>query len=182
MLKQIPRLEEPALNEFDAVWTCASSWRPHKRLRENIRYFQEFSGPRECLVIAGENPEIVPKDPRIFYVGHLEWEPLISLMKRSKYFLHLAFLDCCPNVVVDARACGCHVIGTTSGGVADIAGSNATIIQDWDWDFEPLELYADRPLDFSKRVPAREGTDINLTTSARHYASILSETAKKRLF
>ena len=34
---------DPANNEklksFNKVWCCASSWRPHKRLSDNIRYF-----------------------------------------------------------------------------------------------------------------------------------------------
>ena len=38
---------------------------------------------------------------------------LLSLYKRSKYFIHLAWLDHCPNVVVDARASGLIVIGST---------------------------------------------------------------------
>jgi glycosyltransferase involved in cell wall biosynthesis len=83
-------LENVNLDEFNNVWCCASSWRPHKRLSENIRYFLECAPSDDCLVIAGENTDKMISNPRIFYAGDLEWNMLISLYKRSKYFIHLA--------------------------------------------------------------------------------------------
>ena len=39
------------------VWSCASSWRPHKRLNENIRYFLEFAPKNSILAVAKETKE-----------------------------------------------------------------------------------------------------------------------------
>lgn len=145
-LDKISPMQAAELDKFSEVWSCSSSWRPHKRLKENVRYFLEKAPKDACLVVAGENPDYIVKDSRILYAGHLPWDKCISLYKRSKVFLHLAFLDHCPNVVVDARASGCHIVVSSSGGTKEVAGQNATIVQDIEWDMSPLELYRPPPL------------------------------------
>ena len=71
-------------------------------------------------------------DSRIIYVGNRSQNELYSIYKSSKYFLHLAWLDHCPNVVCDARGCGCQIICSSSGGTQEIAGDDAIIIEE-DW-------------------------------------------------
>lgn len=135
------------------VWLCASSWRPHKRLIDNIKYFQNFGKKNDVLLVAGSG-DISDlqkvKDKRIKYVGDLPWEHMISVMKSSKHFIHLAYLDHCPNVVIDARASGCTVHCTSSGGTKEIAGLSAKIVEEDPWDFNPIELYRPPSLDFTK--------------------------------
>ena len=149
-ISKIQPLRHPALDSFSEVWSCSSSWRPHKRLKENIRYFLEYSPSDSCMVIAGENPDFNVKHERIFYAGQLPWEMCISLYKRSNVFVHLAFLDHCPNVVVDARASGCKIVVASSGGTKEIAGKDSTVIEDVAWDMSPLDLYSPPVLDFDK--------------------------------
>ena len=36
---------------------------------------------------------------RIFYVGHIPWNSLVSMYKASDTFIHLSFLDHCPNEI-----------------------------------------------------------------------------------
>ena len=50
-ISNTPILENNLLSSYENIWSCASSWRPHKRLSENIKYFMEFSNPNDCLVI-----------------------------------------------------------------------------------------------------------------------------------
>lgn len=126
------------------VWSCASSWRPHKRLRDNIRYFIE-NGPKDAiLAIAGQStyPEnLNHKDnDRIKFLGELDYMSLLSLYKRSTTFIHLAYLDHCPNVVVDAQASGCKIICSSSGGTSEIV-TNGIIVCEKEWDFNPTQLY-----------------------------------------
>ncbi len=154
LISSISPISHPEIDKFDNVWSCASSWRPHKRLKENVRYFLEHSGEKDCLVVAGSNPDHVIKHDRIFYAGNLDWDVLVSLYKRSKYFIHLALMDHCPNVVVDARASGCKIVCSSSGGTKEIAGQNSVIVQDMQWDFEPFKLYEPPELDFSIHHPA----------------------------
>jgi glycosyltransferase involved in cell wall biosynthesis len=145
--------DTPLLNfqRYENLWCCAASWRPHKRLNENIRYFLQFSGQNDGLFVAGDVPrEEMVFHERIHYVGNLSHKQLISLYKRSNFLIHLAWLDHCPNVVIDARACGCKIICSTSGGTKEIAGLDAILIEEEEWNYSPLNLYSPPSLDFSK--------------------------------
>jgi glycosyltransferase involved in cell wall biosynthesis len=126
------------------VWSCASSWRPHKRLKDNIRYFIEKAPEDAVLAIAGSStyPEnINHKDnKRIFFLGELDYMSLLALYKRSSTFIHLAYLDHCPNVVVDAQASGCKIICSSTGGTKEIV-SDGIVINEKEWDFKPTKLY-----------------------------------------
>lgn len=149
-INKVGLLQNSVIDRYETVWSCAAAWRPHKRLRENVKYFLEHKGENDCLVIAGK-PDYLHKDPNIFYVGELSYEKLLSLYKRSKHFIHLGWLDNCPNVVVDARACGSQIICCSAGGTQEIAGLDATVIED-DWNFKPTKLYDPPLLDFSKKI------------------------------
>jgi len=150
-ISQYAPIKNKSIDEFENVWCCASSWRPHKRLNENIKYFLEHSGTKDCLVIAGSVQEPFFKNERIFYVGATTIPQLISLYKRSKYFIHLAWLDHCPNVVVDAKASGCQIICSSTGGTKEVAGADAIVLEEDLWDLTPVELYNPPKVDFSKK-------------------------------
>ena len=80
--------------KYENIWCCAASWRPHKRLKENINYFLEHKGDNDLLIVAGHVPEDQRKmDSSIVYFGDLNQTQLYSLYKASKYFLHLAGLS-----------------------------------------------------------------------------------------
>ena len=168
-------IENDNLDKFDNVWSCASSWRPHKRLKDNIRYFVENSGDNDCLVVAGKNPDHVVIHPRVLYAGELGWNTLISLYKRSKYFIHLAWLDHCPNVVIDARASGCHIICSSAGGTREIAGENSTIIVEDDWNFTPVKLYNPPDMDFSNSVKGDSSHNIDIRKVSEMYLDVARE-------
>jgi len=174
-ISKIEPMQEDTIDKFENVWSCSSSWRPHKRLGENIRYFLEFSKDDDCLIVAGENPDVAISHPRVFYAGHLSYDSLISLYKRSKYFLHLAWLDHCPNVVIDARAAGAHVICSSSGGTSEIAGKNSTIVEEDKWDFSPIRLYSPPSLDFSKKYTGVYESHIDMSTVCDQYIEVFSE-------
>ena len=174
-IAKIPALQHKSIDRFESIWCCASSWRPHKRLKENIRYFLEHSSEKECLVIAGQNVDHHVMNERIFYVGNLDWETLIALMKRSRYFIHLALMDHCPNVVVDARAAGCSIICADSGGTKEIAGSGATVIKDMEWDLEPFKLYDPPELDFSKKYISKSSNNIDIKEVSKKYTDVFKK-------
>ena len=179
LIEKITPLSHPAIDGFENVWSCASSWRPHKRLKDNVRYFLECSGEKDCLVIAGSNPDYEIQHERVFYVGNLEWEQLISLYKRSKYFIHLALMDHCPNVVVDARAAGCKIVCSSSGGTKEIAGINSVIVKDMVWDFVPFRLYQPPELDFGALCePPQIEKSIDIKDVADSYLSFFEEFLK----
>ena len=102
------------------------------------------------------------KNDRVFFVGTLSPELLISLYKRSEYFIHLAWLDHCPNVVVDARASGCKVICSSAGGTKEIAGPGAIIIEEQEWDMSPVDLYNPPLMNFNKKIYNNQSTGYNM--------------------
>ena len=169
-LNAIQKVPEFGLNRYDNLWCCASSWRPHKRLNENIRYFLEHSGPNDGMIIAGSVPQNNRiNDAKLHYVGVLSQSQLYSLYKKCKYFVHLAWLDHCPNVVADARACGCIIICSSTGGTKEIAGDNAVVIREERWDFEPVDLYKPPPLDFTKKCSIGLDSILDMSKTSKSY-------------
>ena len=176
-LETIETVKPLEFNKYENLWACASSWRPHKRLQDNINYFLEHAGENDGLIIAGavKTPDRI-KHPRIHYAGMLHQKQLYSLYKKAKYFIHLAWLDHCPNVVVDARACGCHIICSSAGGTREIAGPNSTIILEDEWDFEPVRLYEPPKINFNKKLDTSNETcynNIDMTFVAKKYANYI---------
>lgn len=166
-------------NKYENIWCCAASWRPHKRLNENIRYFLEHSGHKDALFIAGNVPEQEKvQDSKIVYMGNITQQHLYSLYKISKYFIHLAWLDHCPNVVVDARASGCQIICSNAGGTVEIAGEDAIVIEEDEWDFKPVKLYEPPPLNFEKKLNNSLFVDYNMESVADRYENFLKTILK----
>lgn len=177
-IDSIGALQSSTMSGFEKVWSCASSWRPHKRLKENIRYFQEHAGKNDCLIIAGENASVSVSDKRIFYAGDLNYQTLISLFKTSDYFLHLAWLDHCPNVVVDAKAAGCKLICSSAGGTAELATENDIVILENDWNFEPCKLYEPPAMDFSNVAKGNYKQNYDISFCTKQYVDVLSKIKK----
>ena len=172
LIKSIDPIQNNILNKYDNVWSCAASWRPHKRLKDNIRYFLEHKEQNDCLVVAG-NPDYHIKDPNIFYVGELSYEKLLSLYKRSKYFLHLAWLDHCPNVVVDARASDCQIICSSAGGTREIAGLDAVVIMEDEWDYKPTRLYNPPEMNFKRKIKNIYDSCYNMSDVTKKYTEFI---------
>lgn len=177
---EVPPLVHPALDSFAQTWVSASSWRPHKRLSENIRYFREFSGERDCLVVAGsvnEDLSGVSLD-RVLFAGDLDQRTLTSLYRRSSRLIHLAWLDHCPNVVVDARAAGCRIVCASSGGTEEVAGPDAIVVQEEEWDLLPIDLYSPPRLDFTRIRQGSHDHKNCMSDVAAQYEKALLEIAR----
>ena len=173
-IHNIKPLKNSVIDGYEDVWVCASHWRPHKRLSENIRYFLEHSSERDCMIVAGK-ADYKLSHKRVFFVGNLPHDALIALYKRSKYFIHLAWLDHCPNVVVDARASGCRIICTDAGGTNEIAGDNAIVLQEEEWDFEPLDLYNPPDINLDKKIDnaPNKGYNIDMNSVFEKYSRLI---------
>ena len=164
--------------KWTEVWSCASSWRPHKRLDENIRYFLEFAPPGAMLAVAGKGASSEKlkyrSNHRIKFLDELDYMSLLSLYKRSSTFIHLAYLDHCPNVVVDAQAAGCRIICASSGGTAEII-EKGTIVLESEWDFKPCKLYQPPTLEFKNFKHFSVSKNRSIVKCAKKYYDILKE-------
>ena len=152
----IAPLVHPTLDSFEQTWVSASSWRPHKRLRENIRYFQEHAGKWDCMVVAGQvNEDLTGVSlERVFFAGDLDQASLASLYRRATFFVHLAWLDHCPN------------------------GREAIVVEEQEWDLSPLDLYSPPSLDFSRKRSARHDHKNDMSDVAEKYAQALKRIAR----
>ena len=115
------------------------------------------------------------RNERIKFLHELDYMSLLSLYKRSSTFVHLAYLDHCPNVVVDARASGCKIVCSTAGGTREIAGTNALIIEEDNWDMSPVDLYNPPQINFDKVVDNNINTDYNMKVVANKYIDFMRQ-------
>ena len=168
------------------VWSCASSWRPHKRLSENLRYFISCADKDTVMLVAGKG---ATKDDflgyekyindRIFYLGHLKWEALISLYKASEKFIHLSYIDHCPNVVVDAAESGCEIVCSSTGGTSEIEAYRKTVIIEDEWDLSPIDLYNPPEMNFSNFKKIKSDKVKTLEESALRYLKNMEKLIEK---
>ena len=143
-------------------------------MNENIRYFLEHANEKTALIVAGVKSGPYDDHERVLYVGELNWQTLISLYKRASTFVHLAFHDNCANVMIDARAAGCKIVCASCAGSSSIAGPDAIIIDEDDWDPQPIELYKPPRLDFSRvRRNGIEST-IDIRDVTKRYTEFLN--------
>lgn len=160
------------------VWSCASNWRPHKRLNENIRYFKEFAPKDAILAIAGglgmdEAKDVMNMDNRIHLLGDIDYDRLLALYNRTSTFVHLSYLDHCPNVVVDAQASGCQIVCSSTGGTKEIVNNGIMIIEN-EWDFTPTPLYKPPHMDFSKSERITKNIENNFDKCVNQYFNIMN--------
>ena len=166
-------------SEDKEVWSCASSWRPHKRLSENIKCFLEKAPKDAVFAIAGKGVTSddvrFSSDERIYFLGELQYQQLLCLYRRSSTFIHLAYLDHCPNVVVDAQASGCKIICSSTGGTKEIV-NYGIIVKEEEWDFSPIKLYQPPALDLDSNIIVNNKIeDNNMTSCVKKYYSVMKE-------
>tara|TARA_R110000824_G_scaffold164077_7_gene340117 strand:- start:2155 stop:3066 length:912 start_codon:yes stop_codon:yes gene_type:complete len=175
IIRSLPNIEASIFSKYKNVWCCASSWRPHKRLEDNIRYFLEHSGEEDVLLVAGNTSKKPIEDEKVKYLGNLDYISLLKVYKSCDYFIHLAWLDHCPNVVVDARACGCRIICSSAGGTKEVAGPDAIIIKEEPWDYEPVELYNPPPLNFQQVDKSLHNSNYDMECVGKKYLDFMKE-------
>ena len=91
----------------------------------------------------------------------------------------MAWLDHCPNVVVDARASGCQVICSSTGGTKEIAGPDAIVIKENEWDLKPVKLYEPPVMDFDKKIKNNYNSEYDMREVAKKYEDFFTSTKRK---
>ncbi len=150
LLEESEKLQISLKSKFDWIFLCCSHWRPHKRLKDICRLFKLVASPNSLLFVAGSNPDYADKDPRIKFLGMVRPEQLQLYYLIADLFFHLAWLDHCPNVVVEALAAKTPVICTDSGGTRELVKESGIVLPDTSWDFQPHDLYQPPRLDFKR--------------------------------
>ncbi len=115
---------------YEKVFVCSANWHRQKRLKENIDLFKLLRRNYEsaCLIVMGANPDVDAEDPDVFYTGPVPHEICLEVYSMADWMLHLAWLDHCPNVVVEALSQNTPVICTESGGTKELVGKRGLVI------------------------------------------------------
>ncbi len=137
---------------YEKVFVCSASWHRQKRLAENIELFKLLRQKYEsaCLIVMGGNPDFNANDPDVFYTGSVPHEICLEVYSMSDWMIHLAWLDHCPNVVVEALSQRTPVICTESGGTKELVGNRGLIIPETTkYNFELCDYDSPPKLDLS---------------------------------
>lgn len=116
-----------------AIVACAR-WRSDKRFESVMQSFLTLDRVDVTLNIFGEVQEKV-EHPRIRYFGFVKPNDMWKYYASADLLLHLAYIDWCPNSVVEAIRCGIPVVTTHNGGVPELIQGNGAIVKgDPDYD------------------------------------------------
>jgi glycosyltransferase involved in cell wall biosynthesis len=138
-LDPIKQLTIPALvklrQDYDQVFVCSSNWHAQKRLKSNVEMFlhlREKFSPNSCLVVMGNNPDCWVSDPHILFTGGQPPEVYMQVFAAANWMIHLAWLDHCPNVVIESLSQGTPVICSSSGGTCELVKGFGIVIDEKD--------------------------------------------------
>ena len=175
-LKQLRR-------SHDKIFVCSANWHRQKRLKENIEAYEIISSSYKnpCLVVLGSNPDHVVQRKDVVYTGNINHNLCLQVYSMADAMIHMAWLDHCPNVVVEAISQDCPVICTDSGGTKELVGSGGLVVPETtQYNFELTDYddpYAIDLSGLSKTILEELEVDkdnIDLEKSADEYEKVLA--------
>lgn len=139
-------------NNFDIVYngTNRSIFKFHKRsprnplriiscswsnnINKGFKTISEFSlmSNVEVSFVGNWNPQVPQNNVRI--IAPVNSITLAEIYEQQDVFLHAAVNDPCPNVVIEAMACGLPIIYSTSGGTPEIANGYGVPLSSGDYE------------------------------------------------
>jgi glycosyltransferase involved in cell wall biosynthesis len=126
---------------WDKTLICSANWREHKRLEAIIEGVKQF--PKNVgLAILGKCKKQIYAD-NVLYLGCVSPSDLPSYLRGANAFVHLAWLDCCPNSVVEALSCGLPVLCSSNGGTHELVGDDGIVLSlEERYEFNRVALYS----------------------------------------
>lgn len=96
--------------------------RPHKRLKETIEAFADPKLQDVTLIVFGISKQEFPyASTNVIFAGQLPNSKILeTLHTKCDVLLHPAWLDWCPNAVVEAQALGIPVLCNNNGGTKEL--------------------------------------------------------------
>jgi glycosyltransferase involved in cell wall biosynthesis len=158
---------------------CAANWHGQKRLVDNVRLFKKIRAQLiarnidSSLLVMGDihDQEVVEQirteagigyPERIAYLGSIPHDQCLAIYRRCDYMIHLAWLDHCPNVVVESLSQGCPVICTDSGGTKEVVKDSGIIIPETTpYEYDLLDFDSPYALNLDDFVLPNEAPKVN---------------------
>jgi glycosyltransferase involved in cell wall biosynthesis len=112
---------------FDKVVIASSKWRRHKRIKECINAFKDKRLKNVALVILGGYKNV--DMPNVFCLPRIPHSDLPKYYQMADAMIHLAWLDWCPNTVVEGLASRLPVLCSHNGGTKELVKNDGVVIQ-----------------------------------------------------
>lgn len=135
-------------SKHEILFVCSAFWHAQKRLKNNIELFSHLRDsfyPSAGLIVLGSNPDYIVNDPAVYYTGHQPENIFREIFAASDWMIHLAWLDHCPNVVIESISQDTPVICSEQGGTKELVDQFGLILkEEKEYNFE-LTNYDDPP-------------------------------------
>lgn len=172
---------------------ASGNFRIHKRLHESLEVMRrliEIIPTCKFFVLGrmdGQTKHVISTiiteyqslQDNVVFLGHVNYDKLPLFYNSMDLFLHPAWLDPCPNVVVEALASGLPVVCPSTGGTCELVREGGIII-DEDFEFDFTEYYnVDKipKLDYNKYIEAI----IQIRDKREHYSNLARRQAEENL-
>ncbi len=116
------------------------------RLRTFFEVSKRLEMPHRLLIVGsldGEAAEVMDRyrgdpqvGPRITYQPYVPPEQLPDFYRQMSVLIHPVSGDACPNVVVEALACGVPVVAPRFGGTAEVIGAGGCVFDAEPWIYD----------------------------------------------
>lgn len=168
------------VQRYERIFVSSANWHPQKRLSMNVAAFKQLQKtyPESCLIVMGNDPDMIA-DQRVFYTGNVGPDVYVPVYRHASWMIHLAWLDHCPNTVIEALSQGTNIICASSGGTREIIGDNGIIVNETtDYDFELVDYDSPPDIDVSQlgKLPIRSAVDtskIDIANVAKRYVEYI---------
>ncbi len=131
---------------------------------------------RQLADFSEQNPEA---SERIRVVGAIDNDDMTREMNRADVLLHPRLGDWCPNVVVEALACGLPVVCGSWGGAAELVGAGGIVVPTEKWSYgadfvagmaTAVENVLAALPDYRERARQRAEAEFDIRRVAENYA------------
>jgi len=120
---------DKVIPQKNPVVVASAHWRRHKRLEEIINAFTSSKLKNVELWVLGGTHFKGHITKNIKLLPHYPPKSLPQVLQSATAMIHLAWLDWCPNSVVEGLACGLPVLCSHNGGTKELVKNDGIIIQ-----------------------------------------------------
>ena len=176
--------------KHEKIFVCSANWHPQKRLQSNIDLFlhlKERLYPTSCLIVMGSNPGINKTIPDLYATGNIPHNLCMQIYEACDWMFHLAWLDHCPNTVVEALMCKLPVICSSSGGTKELIQDYGLVLNEKsEYDFSLVDYDNPPTLNVAQieSLPSRdalgEAPNLSIEKSVKMYLDVFEYVMKEK--